>query len=212
MVFADLSCSYIDLISKPAYRALFDSDAKSTNEVMLRQFKKWVKKWIKSLLHCRHHEADMRTGRATYWQLTTLQAFCPVVQILLGDIAAANLRHCEFFHVWKKKNWSTSRKVFVGSSDHSSQRKLQDYDFNFTKTIICCDNTIVIQMNQNHVKHSKSKHIDIRDHFIRDIVQKGKVKLFYVPSTTQLANIFTKPLDEKTLNKLIADLDMISMT
>ncbi|CAH1443019.1 unnamed protein product [Lactuca virosa] len=49
-----------------------------------------------------YHEADMRTGRATYWQLTSLQAFWPGVQVLVGDVAAANLTHREFFHVWKK--------------------------------------------------------------------------------------------------------------
>lgn len=56
--------------------------------------------------HFRHgpwyHEADMRTGKATYWQLTSLQAFWPGLQVLVGDIAAANSSHREFVHVWKK--------------------------------------------------------------------------------------------------------------
>ncbi|KAK9995813.1 hypothetical protein SO802_020499 [Lithocarpus litseifolius] len=49
-----------------------------------------------------YHEADMRTGKATYWQLTSLQAFWPGLQVLVGDIAAANSSHREFFHVWEK--------------------------------------------------------------------------------------------------------------
>ncbi|KAL0342790.1 UNVERIFIED_CONTAM: Alpha-mannosidase I MNS5 [Sesamum calycinum] len=50
-----------------------------------------------------YHEADMRTGRATYWQLTSLQAFGPVFsQVLVGDVAAANSSHREFFYVWQK--------------------------------------------------------------------------------------------------------------
>ncbi|XP_020578444.1 alpha-mannosidase I MNS5 isoform X2 [Phalaenopsis equestris] len=49
-----------------------------------------------------YHEADMRTGRATYWQLTSLQAFWPGLQILVGDVAAANASHREFYHVWKR--------------------------------------------------------------------------------------------------------------
>ncbi|PWA35683.1 glycosyl hydrolase family 47 protein [Artemisia annua] len=49
-----------------------------------------------------YHEADMRTGRATYWQLTSLQAFWPGLQVLAGDVAAANLTHREFFYVCKK--------------------------------------------------------------------------------------------------------------
>ncbi|KAJ8753626.1 hypothetical protein K2173_022867 [Erythroxylum novogranatense] len=49
-----------------------------------------------------YHEADMRTGKATYWQLTSLQAFWPGLQVLVGDIAAANSSHRQFFSVWKK--------------------------------------------------------------------------------------------------------------
>lgn len=49
-----------------------------------------------------YHEADMRTGKATYWQLTSLQAFWPGVQVLIGDIAAANSSHREFVYVWEK--------------------------------------------------------------------------------------------------------------
>ncbi|KAI9086456.1 hypothetical protein K1719_031540 [Acacia pycnantha] len=49
-----------------------------------------------------YHEADMRTGRATYWQLTSLQAFWPGLQVLIGDITAANSTHREFYHVWEK--------------------------------------------------------------------------------------------------------------
>lgn len=67
-------------------------------------------------------------------------------------------------------------------------------------------------MIQNPVQHCKTKHIDICHHFIRDIVQKGKVELFYILTSDQLAYIFTKALDEKTMNKLIDDLDMVLMT
>lgn len=49
-----------------------------------------------------YHDADMRTGRATYWQLTSLQAFWPGLQVLLGDVAAANSSHREFYNVWEK--------------------------------------------------------------------------------------------------------------
>ena len=48
--------------------------------------------------------------------------------------------------------------------------QLLDYRLNFPNTPICYDNTSGIQMIQNPVQHSKTKHIDIRHHFIRDIV------------------------------------------
>ncbi|CAI9112509.1 OLC1v1012969C4 [Oldenlandia corymbosa var. corymbosa] len=49
-----------------------------------------------------YHEADMRTGKPTYWQLTSLQAFWPGLQVLVGDVPAANLSHREFYHIWNK--------------------------------------------------------------------------------------------------------------
>ena len=97
-------------------------------------------------------------------------------------------------------------------SDYLDSKAASRYGFNFGKTPICCDNTSAIQMIQNLVQDTKSKHTNIRNHFNRDIVQKEKVELFNVPFTNQLADIFTKALDEKTLNKLIANLGMLSMT
>ena len=49
-------------------------------------------------------------------------------------------------------------------------------------------------MTENLVFHDKSKHIEIRYHYIRDIVQKGAVKLKYVPTEEQVADVLTKPL------------------
>jgi len=49
-----------------------------------------------------YHDADMRTGEATHWQLTSLQAFWPGLQTLLGDVAAANLSHREFYNIWQR--------------------------------------------------------------------------------------------------------------
>ncbi|WVZ73721.1 hypothetical protein U9M48_021999 [Paspalum notatum var. saurae] len=49
-----------------------------------------------------YHEADMRTGEATHWQLTSLQAFWPGLQTLLGDVTAANLSHREFYNLWQR--------------------------------------------------------------------------------------------------------------
>ncbi|KAL4561871.1 hypothetical protein LXL04_034053 [Taraxacum kok-saghyz] len=91
------------------------------------------------------------------------------------------------------------------------QNQLLDYGLKFRKTPICCDNTSSILITQNPVQHTKTKHIEIQHHFIRDISQKGKVELFYVPTTEQLADLFTKALDEKTVQYLIGELGMLSM-
>jgi hypothetical protein len=57
-------------------------------------------------------------------------------------------------------------------------------------------------MADNLVEHSRAKHIDIRYHFLRDHQQKGDIKIAYVSTHNQLADIFTKPLDEKLRNEL----------
>ena len=61
-------------------------------------------------------------------------------------------------------------------------------------TVIFCDNQSCIKLSENSVFHDRSKHIDMKYHYIRDIVQKGVVKLQYISTDEQVADIFTKPL------------------
>ncbi|GJX62072.1 retrovirus-related pol polyprotein from transposon TNT 1-94 [Tanacetum coccineum] len=58
------------------------------------------------------------------------------------------------------------------------------------------------------ILHSRTKHIDIRYHFIRNHVLKGDIELHFIPTEYQLADIFTKPLDEPTFTRLKAELGM----
>nr|GEV26076.1 retrovirus-related Pol polyprotein from transposon TNT 1-94 [Tanacetum cinerariifolium] len=73
---------------------------------------------------------------------------------------------------------------------------------------IFCDNTSAIAISNNPVLHLRTKHIDIRYHYIRDHIIKGDVELHFIPNQYQLANIFTKPLDEPTFRRLIVELGM----
>ncbi|GAA0163418.1 hypothetical protein LIER_19292 [Lithospermum erythrorhizon] len=57
------------------------------------------------------------------------------------------------------------------------------------------DNMSAISISKNPVQHSWTKHIDIRPHFIRDLVEERVVKLEHVSSDKQLADILTKGLD-----------------
>ncbi|GJY62541.1 hypothetical protein Tco_0463198 [Tanacetum coccineum] len=59
--------------------------------------------------------------------------------------------------------------------------------------------------------HSRTKHIDIRYHFIRDHILKGDIKLHFVPTDLQLARIFTKPLAEPSFTRLVAELGMFNV-
>ena len=91
------------------------------------------------------------------------------------------------------------------------QNQLLDYGLTFTKTPILCDNTSAILITQNPIQHSRTKHMDIRHHFIRDVQQKGKIVLLHVNTEDQLADLFTKPLNDQTSQHLIGELGMISM-
>nr|GEV96666.1 retrovirus-related Pol polyprotein from transposon TNT 1-94 [Tanacetum cinerariifolium] len=85
--------------------------------------------------------------------------------------------------------------------------QLTDYDIIYKKVSIFCDNTSAIAISNNPVLHSRTKHIDIRYHFIRDHILKGDIELYFIPAQYQLADIFTKPLDEPTFKRLIVKLE-----
>ena len=76
---------------------------------------------------------------------------------------------------------------------------------------ILCDNTSAINLTKNPVHHSRTKHIEIRHHFIRDHVQKGDVCIDYVKTDDQLADIFTKPLDKTRFCFLRSNLGMMNI-
>ncbi|GJX54141.1 retrovirus-related pol polyprotein from transposon TNT 1-94 [Tanacetum coccineum] len=76
---------------------------------------------------------------------------------------------------------------------------------------IFCDNTSAIAISNNPVLYSRTQHIDIRYHFIRDRILKGDIELHFIPTEYQLADIFTKPLDEPTFTRLKAELGMLNI-
>ena len=60
--------------------------------------------------------------------------------------------------------------------------------------VMFCDNTSAINISKNLVMHSKTKHIAIKYHFVRELVQDKEIRLEYVHTKEQIAEIFTKPL------------------
>ena len=76
----------------------------------------------------------------------------------------------------------------------------------------CFDNESTIRMTRNPVQHGRSKHIDIRHHFIRDHQQKGDISIESIGTEDQLADIFTKPLDEKRFCKLRNELNILDFS
>ena len=65
-------------------------------------------------------------------------------------------------------------------------------------TVLNCDNQSSIKLMENPVFHDKSKHIEMKYHYIRDMVQKKVIKLQYVATDMHVADILTKPLPLKS--------------
>ncbi|KAJ9544546.1 hypothetical protein OSB04_024253 [Centaurea solstitialis] len=92
------------------------------------------------------------------------------------------------------------------------QSQLRDYGFEFKKIPIYCDSKSAIAISANPVQHSKTKHIDIRYHFLKDNVEKENIEMYFVNTEYQLADLFTKALDEKRFKFLISRLEMEDYT
>nr|GFC24876.1 retrovirus-related Pol polyprotein from transposon TNT 1-94 [Tanacetum cinerariifolium] len=78
--------------------------------------------------------------------------------------------------------------------------QLTDYGLGFNKILMYCDNKSAIALCCNNVQHSRSKHIDIRYHFNKEHVENGVIKLYFVDTEYQMADIFTKALGKKELS------------
>ena len=78
-----------------------------------------------------------------------------------------------------------------------------DYEISQDTMVVYCDNSSTIDISKNHVQHSKTKHIKIRYHFIRDLVERKNMALEYIPIEPQNADIITKPLNRSNLRHFI---------
>ena len=68
------------------------------------------------------------------------------------------------------------------------------FEMELDTTVILCDNQSCIKMTKKPMFHDKSKHIEIRNFYIRDMVQKVAIKLQYVSIDEQVVDVLTKPL------------------
>ncbi|GJS16319.1 retrovirus-related pol polyprotein from transposon TNT 1-94 [Tanacetum coccineum] len=90
--------------------------------------------------------------------------------------------------------------------------QLTDYGLGFNKIPMYHDNKSAIALSCNNVQHSRSKHIDIKFHFIKEHVENGVIELYFVNTEYQLADIFTKALARERIEFLINKLGMRSFT
>ena len=72
--------------------------------------------------------------------------------------------------------------------------------------VLYCDNQGALALASNPIQHQRSKHIDIKYHFVRSEVQKGVVNLKYVPSEENIVDVFTKPLTGAKFKRFVSDM------
>ena len=116
----------------------------------------------------------------------------------------------------KKQNsvsLSTAEAEYIAAGSCCTQllwmmKLLHNYGIPQDTMCIFYDNTSSINLSKNLIQHSKSKHIEIRYHFIRDLVEERVVCLEFIHTDNQKANIFTKPLDGPRLESLRKNIDV----
>jgi hypothetical protein len=106
----------------------------------------------------------------------------------------------------KKQNsvtLSTAEAEYIATGSCCSQilwmkPTLNYFGIKFKQVLLLCDNESAVKLTNNLVQHSRTKHINVHRHFIRDHQQKGDISIENVGTNDQLTDIFTKSLDEKS--------------
>lgn len=110
---------------------------------------------------------------------------------------------------------STAEAEYIAAGSCCTQllwmkQMLSDYGIAQTTMVVYCDNKSAIDISKNPVQHSRTKHIDIRHHFIRDLVEEKIICLEHISTENQLADILTKPLDPTRFDSLRKSLGICS--
>ncbi|KAJ9553888.1 hypothetical protein OSB04_017933 [Centaurea solstitialis] len=110
---------------------------------------------------------------------------------------------------------STTEAEYIAASQCCSQvlwiqNQMQDYGLSFLQTPIYIDNNSAISIVNNPVKHSKTKHIEIKYHFIRDCNEKKLIQVLKVHTDDQYADLFTKAFDVGRFTFLVTGVGMMN--
>nr|GEY58600.1 hypothetical protein [Tanacetum cinerariifolium] len=118
--------------------------------------------------------------------------------------------------LWYPKDSSVALTAFA-DADHAGCQNIRrstsgNYGLGFNKIPMYCDNKSAIALCCNNVQHSRSKHVDIRYHFIKEQVENEVIELYFINTEYQLADLFTKALGRDRIEFLTTKLGMRSFT
>jgi hypothetical protein len=207
-----LCASRPDIMLSVCMCARFQANPKACHLVV-------VKRILRYLVHTQN--LGLRYPKGSFFNLLSYSdsdyAGCKVDRKSTTDI-------CQFLRrslvSWssKKQNYvalSTAEAEYIAYGACCAQllwmkQTLRDFGCEFNKILLLCDNESAIKLANNLVQHSRTKHIDIRHHFLRDHEAKGDIELFHVSIENQLADIFTKPLNDTRFCFLLSELNFES--
>ena len=122
-------------------------------------------------------------------------------------------------------SWSTKRQEIISLSTTESEyvaatyaakealwlRSLlsQLFNINLNATTLFSDNQSAIALTKDHQYHARTKHIDIRFHFIRWIVENGSLRLIYCPTGDMVADTLTKALPSPKVKHFASELGLV---
>ena len=120
----------------------------------------------------------------------------------------------------KKQNsvaLSTTEAEYISTGSCCAQilwmkATLNEFGIKFKKVPLLYDNESAIKLTNNLVQRARTKHIDVRHYFIKDHQQKGDICIESVGTEDQLADIFTKSLDEKRFCRLRNELNILDFS
>ncbi|GJS43075.1 ribonuclease H-like domain-containing protein [Tanacetum coccineum] len=133
-----------------------------------------------------------------------------------GDLMLLSPQHVGFgdpsnlmVHHWFSTNITTTEAEYVAAASCCGhvlwiQNQLLDYGYNFMNTVIYINNNITICIIENPVQHSKTKHIEIRHHFIRDCNAKKLIQMAKIDSEHNVADLLTKGFDAGRFQYLVS--------
>ena len=111
---------------------------------------------------------------------------------------------------------STAEAEYIAAGSCCAQtlwlrQQLSDFGILLNNIPIKCDNTSAINLSRNPVMHSRTKHIEIRHHFLREHIANGTCDIQFIGTEFQLADLFTKPLAKDRFHFLLNELGIISL-
>ncbi|KAI3712776.1 hypothetical protein L1987_71341 [Smallanthus sonchifolius] len=150
-------------------------------------------------------DVDSRLYRGMIGSLMYLTASRPDIMFAISE------RETPIRSLCKKQSTvsvSTCEAEYIAAASGCSQilwiqQQLRDYGLNFTGTPLFIENNATMSIINNPVKHSKTKHIEIRHHFIRDCAEKHLIELVKVHTDDNLADLFTKAFDRSRFEHLV---------